>query len=88
MEEAYTEWAKDGEGLIADGDGRVIRSESGRAAFYAGWKAREKAPNTIIIDTTNAIMQQAPYINCAAVGLPVHVTRAKQSVPIEFGGES
>jgi hypothetical protein len=88
MEEAYTEWAKHGEGPIADGDGRVIQSEAGRAAFYAGWKAREKAPNTLIIDPTGANMQQAPYINCAAVGVPVHVARAKQCVPIKLGGES
>lgn len=38
-DKAYKRWAIEGEGLLADGDGRVVRSEAGRVPFRAGWQA-------------------------------------------------
>lgn len=71
IEAAYRAWAEENEGLLADGYGRVIQSQAGRKAFYAGWEAREKAPNTLIIDTTNAQMVEVPNTSAAAGGVPI-----------------
>jgi hypothetical protein len=43
-----------------------LRTHSVQAAFREGWNAREKAPNTLIIDTTTARMTPALNVNAAA----------------------
>jgi hypothetical protein len=44
--------------------------------FVAGWEAREKAPNTLILDTTNARLTPVPNVNAAAGGIPVRYCRS------------
>jgi hypothetical protein len=38
VEALYRAWVADYEGVLADGEVGVIRSEVGRFAFFAGWQ--------------------------------------------------
>lgn len=60
---------------VTSGDGEhLLRTHVVQAAFREGWKAREKAPNTLIIDTTHAQMTPMPNVHAAAGGIPVILT--------------
>lgn len=47
--------------------------------FRAGWEAREKVPNTLILDTTSAQMTVMPNVTAAAGGIPIQVSRSSPS---------
>jgi hypothetical protein len=68
-DEAFEAWV---------GGAEQLRTHVVQAAFREGWNAREKAPNTLILDTTNAQMVPVPNSSAAP---PVGIYRV--NVPEE-----
>jgi hypothetical protein len=73
-DEAFEAWVTSG------GGEDKLRTHVVQAAFREGWNAREQAPNTLILDTTNAQMVPVPNSSAATGGTPI---RLGQSVSVD-----